>query len=244
MLTKLERERYSRQMLIHEWGEEGQVKLKKAKVVVAGIGGLGCPVCLYLAAAGIGHIQLIDDQRFELSNLNRQILGFQKDLGRLKTEAAQEKLTALNPEIGISTKTVTIEATNIQELIKGSDVVVDAMDNWKTRFIINQGCIQEQIPFIHAGIYGWMGQITTILPGKGPCLRCLIPHDPPELQLFPVVGATPGLLAMLQVMEVIKLIIGLGDPLVGKLLILNGEDMSFYTIEISRNLKCKVCKNM
>jgi len=243
MLTKSELERYDRQMLIPGWGREGQTKLKRAKVAVAGVGGLGCPASLYLSAAGVGNILLIDNESFELSNLNRQILGFQRDVGRLKAETAREKLEALNPEIEVSTKTVKITQKNIRELIRGSDIVVDAMDNWETRFIINEGCVRERIPLVHAGIYGWSGQMTTILPGRGPCLRCVIPRSPPEIKPFPVLGATPGFFAMLQVMEVIKLLTGLGDPLVGKLLIFDGEDMSFNLVEASCNPACPVCKD-
>lgn len=244
MLTKSEMDRYNRQMLILGWGEKGQIRLKKAKVVIAGVGGLGCPVSLYLAAAGVGNILLIDNEKFELSNLNRQILGFHNDVGRLKTEAAREKLEALNPEIHVSTKNAEITQGNIRELIHGSDVVVDAMDNWKTRFIINQGCASERIPLVHAGIHGWSGQMTTILPGKSPCLRCIVPRDPPEIKPFPVLGATPGFFAMLQVMEVIKLLTNLGTPLIGKLLIFDGENASFSLVDISRNPNCPVCKNI
>ena len=244
LLTKSELERYDRQMLIPGWGIEGQTKLKRAKVIIAGVGGLGCPASLYLTAAGIGNILLIDSERFELSNLNRQILGFQKDIGRLKAEVAREKLEALNPEVEITTKNVIITRNNVRELIHGSDVVVDCMDNWETRFIINEECVQEKIPLVHAGIHGWGGQMTTIMPGKGPCLRCLIPRNPPELKPFPVVGATPSLFAMLQVMEVIKLLTGLGNPLIGQLLIFNGEDMSMNLIEILRNPNCPICKDL
>lgn len=231
-------------MLIPGWGEEGQTKLKRAKIVVAGVGGLGCPVSLYLAAAGVGNLLLIDNGRFELSNLNRQILGFQKDIGRLKAKAAKAKLEAINPEIDVSTKIVTITKDNVCSLIRGSDIVVDAMDNWETRFLINEGCVRERIPLVHAGIYGWSGQMTTIMPGKGPCLRCVITKSPPEVKPFPVLGATPGLFAMLQVMEVVKLLICRGEPLVGKLLIFDGEDMNFDLVKISRNPNCPICKNI
>jgi adenylyltransferase/sulfurtransferase len=231
-------------MLIPGWGESGQIKLRRAKVVVAGVGGLGCPASLYLAAAGVGSILLIDNERFELNNLNRQILSSTKDVGRLKSEAAREKLEALNPEIEVVSKPVEITENNIRELIRGSNVVVDAMDNWKTRFILNEGCVRERIPLVHAGISSWNGQMTTIFPGKGPCLRCLISGSPPEIKPFPVLGATPGVFAMLQVMEVIKLLTGLGNPLIGKLLIFDGESMDFNLVEISRNLCCPICKNV
>lgn len=244
LLTELEMERYNRQMLISGWGEEGQIKLKKAKVTIAGMGGLGCPVSLYLSAAGVGNILLIDNEKFELSNLNRQILGFHNDVRRLKTEAAREKLEALNPAIHVSTKNTEITQDNIHKLIQDSDVVVDAMDNWKTRFIINQECIKERIPLVHAGIHGWSGQMTTILPGKSPCLRCIVPRDPPEIKPLPVLGAVPGFFAMLQVMEVVKLLTNLGTPLTGRLLIFDGENASFNIVDISRDPNCPVCKNI
>jgi len=240
-LLERDLQRYDRQMLIPNWGRGGQLRLKNAIVTVAGTGGLGCPVSVYLAAAGVGHLLLLDNDCFELSNLNRQILGWEKDIGRPKTAAAQEKLHALNSDIEVEARQVEITATNVCDLIKRSDVVVDAMDNWRTRFILNQGCVDSGIPLVHAGIQGMNGQLTTIVPGRGPCLNCILPRAPPEVKAFPVVGVTPGLFAMLQVMETIKLIVGIGQPLVGKLLLFSGDDMSFSTVEVSRNPKCPVC---
>lgn len=243
-LTPSDLERYNRQMLMPNWGEKGQVKLKSAKVVIAGAGGLGCPASLYLAAAGVGKLTIVDREKFELSNLNRQILGWQRDVGKPKAEVCRKKLEALNPDINVDAVITDITEDNIRGLIRGSNVVIDAMDNWKTRFIINEGCIREGIPFVHAGIHGLSGQVTTILPGKGPCLRCIIPRTPPEVERFPVLGATPGLFAMLQVMETVKLIVGIGEPLIGRLLLFNGEDMSFSTIEVYRNPDCPICKGL
>ncbi len=240
-LMERDLQRYDRQMLIPNWGKEGQLRLKNAFVIVAGAGGLGCPVSTYLAAAGVGRILLLDNDCFELSNLNRQILGWEKDIGRSKTTAAQEKLHALNSDIEVEARQVEITAANVCNLIRGSNVVVDAMDNWKTRFILNQGCIDSRIPLVHAGIQGMSGQLTTIVPGEGPCLNCILPRAPPEVKGFPVVGATPGLFAALQVMETVKLIVGIGQPLVGKLLLFSGDDMTFSTVEISRNPKCSTC---
>ena len=243
-LTLSDIKRYNRQILMPEWGNAGQIKLKLAKVVIVGIGGLGCPASLYLTAAGIGNLVLIDGEKFELSNLNRQVLGWQKDIGQFKVKAAKEKLEALNPNINVTALVTKITKENCCELINGSNVVVDALDNWKTRFILNEACIKKKIPLIHAGIYGLIGQVTTIIPGKGPCLRCIIPRTPPALKKFPVVGATPGLFAMLQVMETIKIIVGIGEPLMGKLLFFNGDDISFNIIHVQRNPNCKVCKNL
>jgi len=243
-LTPSDLERYNRQMLMPNWGEKGQVKLKSAKVVVAGAGGLGCPASLYLAAAGVGKLIIVDREKYELSNLNRQVLGWQRDIGKLKAEASKEKLKAFNPDIDVDAVVTDITEDNIRDLIRGSSVVIDAMDNWKTRFIINEGCVKEKIPLVHAGIYGLSGQATTISPGKGPCLRCIIPETPPEVKRFPVLGATPALFAMLQVMETVKLIVGIGEPLIGRLLLFNGEDMSFSAIEVYRNPDCSVCKGV
>jgi adenylyltransferase/sulfurtransferase len=231
-------------MLISNWGEEGQARLKRSTVTVAGAGGLGCPASTYLAAAGVGRIRLIDNDFFELNNLNRQILGWERDLGRAKTEACKEKLSEFNSDIEIEAINVKINEKNVMELIEGSDVVVDAMDNWNTRFILNRSCVELKIPFIHAGIYGLSGQVTTIVPGKGPCLKCIIPVAPPEVRPFPVFGATPGLFAMIQVMEVMKLLIGLGKPLIGRILLFSGEDMSFHVVDVLRNPQCLVCRNL
>ena len=172
-LQNSEKERYDRQMRISGWGEEGQKKLKQSQVVVMGIGGLGCPASVYLAAAGIGNLVLVDKESSELSNLNRQILHWQKDIGRPKILSAKEKMEELNPEIKVEAIQIEITEQNIEELVSGATVVVDAMDNFKTRFIINEISVKKRIPFVHAGIYGLQGQMTTIFPGKGPCLRCI-----------------------------------------------------------------------
>ena len=244
VLSKSERERYDRQMLLPAWGAEGQARLKSAKVVVAGVGGLGCPAAIYLAAAGVGDLVVLDKDAFELSNLNRQILGWQRDVGRPKAEAAAEKLRALNPEIVVKSLVVEITEENIHALIRDATVVVDALDNWRTRFIINEACVKQRLPLVHAGIFGLYGQIMTVIPGKGPCLHCLHPETQEEVSLFPVLGATPGLFATLQVMEVIKLIVGFGKPLTGRLLLFDGENMEFTVVNIERRLDCSVCGHL
>ncbi|MDH5461446.1 MAG: HesA/MoeB/ThiF family protein [Candidatus Bathyarchaeota archaeon] len=240
-LSALELERYNRQLLISGWGAEGQRKLKASKVVVAGIGGLGCPSSLYLAAAGIGKIVLVDVDKFKLSDLNRQIHCWSRDLGRFKAEVASEKLMALNPEIEVEAAVAEITKNSVRDIIEDANIVVDGMDNWRTRFIINEYCVRQGIPFIHAGVSGLHGQLLTIIPAEGPCLRCVLPKDPPEVERFPVLGATPALLATLQVMEVVKLITGIGEPLVGRMLFLNGKEMTFETVEMKINAECPVC---
>jgi len=240
-LTPSELERYERQMLIPGWGLDGQKKLKAAKVAVAGIGGLGCPASIYLTAVGIGKIILIDKEKFELNNLNRQVLGWQNDIGKFKAEAAKEKLEELNSEIEIEVVVAEITKENARNVIGDVDVVVDGQDNWKTRFIINEYCVTNKIPFIHAGVSSLHGQMTTILPSKGPCLRCIFPKEPPEVEKIPVLGATPALLASLQVIETVKLVTKIGKPLFGRILFVNGEEMVFETVAVKRNVECSVC---
>jgi molybdopterin/thiamine biosynthesis adenylyltransferase len=243
-LSHSELEQYERQMLISGWGVEGQKKLKASKVAVVGIGGLGCPASIYLAAVGVGKVILIDKEKFELNNLNRQILGWQRDIGRFKAGVAKEKLEALNPEIEVEAVVAEITGENAHDVIGDVDVVVDGQDNWKTRFVINDYCVTRKIPFIHAGVSMLHGQLTTIVPGKGPCLRCIFPKDPPEVERVPVLGATPALLASLQVMETVKLVTGIGKPLVGRMLFVNGEEMAFETVEVKRSIECPVCGNL
>jgi len=240
-LSKSELERYSRQMLIYGWGKEGQKKLKSAKVVVTGAGGLGCPASLYLVATGIGKLVIIDKEKFELSNLNRQILGWQKDIGRFKAEAAAEKLKALNPEVEVEPVIAEITEENVHKLIDNADAVMDAMDNWRTRFVVNSACVEKGIPFVHAGVFGLYGQLTTIIPGKGPCLRCILPKTPEETAGFPVAGVTSAFFATLQVIEALKLIIGLGENLTGKMLLFDGEDMDFKIVSVEKRPDCPVC---
>ena len=242
-LSHSELERYDRQILISGLGTDGQKRLKAAKVAVAGVGGLGCPASIYLAAAGIGKIVLLDNERFEFSDLNRQILGWEKDIGRFKAEVAKEKLEALNSGIEVKAAFVEITKDNVQNVMEDVDVVVDGQDNWKTRFILNEYCVTHNVPFVHAGVSALHGQITTIVPSEGPCLRCIFPKDPPEREKIPVLGATPALLASLQVMETVKLVTGIGRPLVGRMLFVDGREMVFETMEVKRNVKCSVCGN-
>lgn len=240
-LTDKELLRYDRQLIIPGWGIKGQLKLKRSKVVVIGAGGLGSPVSMYLTAAGVGNLVIIDRDKYELSNLNRQLLGWQKDVGQPKAMAAKEKLEALNSDINIEAVTKEITEESVQGLLKGANVVVDGTDNWAVRFIANEECVRQRIPFVHAGVQGFFGQVTTIIPMEGPCLRCIIPKPPPDVKRFPVVGVTPGFFAMLEAMEVLKAIVGLGSLLVGKVLIFNGEDMTFDILEVQRNPNCPVC---
>jgi len=240
-LSPLERERYSRQILL--FGEEGQEKLKRAKVTIAGVGGLGCPAALYLTSLGVGRIRIIDRDVVETSNLNRQILHWDKDINKPKVESAYEKLREINKDVEIEKFSVEINEKNVMELLEGSDAVVDAMDNFPTRFLLNEAAVKLGIPFFHGSIYGFEGRVMTIIPGRSACLRCLFSESPPK-EVFPVVGPTPGLIAMIQVTEVIKYLTGTGKLLENRYLIYDGENMSFREIKVRRNPQCPVCGKM
>jgi len=236
--------RYDRQMRIPGFGVEGQIKLKGSTVLVAGLGGLGSPAALYLAAAGVGRLMVVDREKVELSNLNRQILHWTDDVGKTKVESALEKLKRLNPEVEVVGLVDEIGEGNVYSLVKEADVVVDGMDNFKTRFLLNEACVRLRKPFIHAAVYGLEGRLTTIIPGKGPCLKCLLPMEPSEAGPFPVLGPTPAIMASMQAMEAVKVIVGIGEPLVGKLLVFDGESMEFMQVSVSRIEDCPVCGSL
>ena len=241
MLTKNDLTRYGRQILYMDFGDEGQKKLKQSHVVVAGLGGLGCSASLYLTCAGIGHITLIDCDRVELSNLNRQILHYEEDIGEGKPFSAAQKLAKLNSSIEITPVFKKITECNARGLIEGANLVIDGMDNIETRFILNKACVAEGIPFIHGGVHGLFGEVTTIIPGRTPCLACIFPEIPHRKVSFPVFGVTPALIAILQVTEAIKLLAGFGSLLTGKMLYFNGDTMDFTFHNLVRNRNCKVC---
>jgi adenylyltransferase/sulfurtransferase len=175
--------------------------------------------------------------------LNRQILHWQKDIGKPKVLSAKQKIEELNSEITVEPLKTEITEQNIDELVSGATLIVDAMDNFKVRFIINEACVRRGIPFIHAGVYGFQGQMTTIVPGKSPCLKCIFPVTPPEAERIPVAGVTAGVFGVLLATEAVKLILGIGEPLIGRLLFIDLEDMSFITCGASRDPNCPVCKN-
>ncbi|HDI01096.1 MAG TPA: HesA/MoeB/ThiF family protein [Candidatus Bathyarchaeota archaeon] len=240
-LSREELERYDRQIRIPEIGLEGQLKLKEARAVVIGLGGLGCPIAMYLASAGIGHLRLIDKGRVEEGNLNRQVLYREQDVGRHKAILAAERIRELNPHVEVEPVVEEVSEDNVEGLLEGADVALDGLDNWHTRLIVNRACVKLGIPFIHAGVKGFYGQVMTILPGKGPCLRCLLRATPPEEPVVPIVGATAAVLASIQALEAIKLITGLGEPLVGRLLVFDGLKMRFEELLVSRRPDCPVC---
>ena len=238
MLSEHELDRYKRQILL--FGEEGQEKLKKAKIFIAGAGGLGSPISIYLAVAGIGTITIVDMDVVERTNLNRQILHYDRDIGKKKIASAEEKLREINPDITIKAIDTTIDATNVAKLVGSSGGIVDAMDNFPTRYLLNETAVQKQIPLFHGAIRGLYGQATTIIPGETPCLQCIFPKAPPK-EVFPVVGVTPGLIGMIQATEVIKYLIHDGRLLAGRLFVWDGLESHAEEICVERNPRCPVC---
>jgi adenylyltransferase/sulfurtransferase len=238
MLSERERERYKRQMLL--FGDEGQERLKKAHIFIAGAGGLGSPVSLYLAVAGVGTITIVDMDVVDQSNLNRQILHSDRDIGRKKTVSAEEKLAAINPDITVHAIDVRIDESNAAALVGKADGIVDAMDNYPIRYLLNDAAIRKNIPLFHGAIRGFYGQATTIIPGKTPCLKCIFPKAPPK-EVFPVVGVTPGVIGTVQATEVIKYILKSGDLLTNRIFIWDGLAGRADEIYAERIPCCPVC---
>ena len=240
MLTPSERERYDRQIMIGEIGQEGQEKLKRSRVVIAGTGGLGSPIAIYLAAAGIGMIRLIDHDQVAMSNLNRQILHWEEDIGRKKVDSARTKLRNLNSAVEIEAIAETITEGNISHFVDGCDVIVDAMDNLPTRYLLNRCAIEKNIPFFHGAVNGFEGRVMTIIPGKTACLRCMYRGPVPQ-EKFPVIGVAPAVIGSIQATEVIKYLIGIGKLLTNRLLIYDGLKVTFNEFIINRNPNCDHC---
>ena len=238
-LTEYDLTRYGRQIML--FGEDAQRRLKASRLFVAGAGGLGSPLCTYLAVAGIGHLRLVDFDKAELSNLNRQILHWDEDVGRLKVESAQEKLRQINSSIEIEVSSEKIDDSNVESLVGDADGIVDCMDNFPTRYILNKTAIRKRIPFFHAAIYGFEARVTTFVPGETACLRCLFPDVPPPSEAFPVVGATPGIAATIQAMEIIKHFSGYGTPLKNRILIFDGDAARFLEFKLRRDPSCPDC---
>ncbi|MEA1994090.1 MAG: HesA/MoeB/ThiF family protein [Euryarchaeota archaeon] len=239
-LTNRELTRYDRQIRIQEFGKKGQENLKKAHVVIAGAGGLGSSVSVYLAAAGIGQLSIVDHDAVELSNLNRQILHWERDIGESKIESIVKKLMQINSDIKVRGIREKIKEENVLELLKGADAVVDCMDNFRTRFILNNAILELDIPFFHGACAGFEGRATTILPRKTPCLRCIMPQTPREKKT-PVLGATAGTIGTIQATEVVKYLAGAGSLLTNKLLVYDSLHLAYDLIKIERNPKCPSC---
>ena len=245
-LSSEELQRYSRHLTLPEFGKEGQEKLKNASVLLVGAGGLGSPAATYLAAAGVGRIGLVDFDKVEASNLQRQILYGTSDVGRPKLEAASERLHDLNPHVTIDRHEVRLTSDNALDIIDDYDVVADGTDNFPTRYLVNDACVMTGTPNVYASIFRFEGQVSVYATEDGPCYRCLY-EEPPPPGLVPscaeggVLGILPGLIGTLQATEVIKLLADVGEPLVGRLLMVDALNMDFRTVNVPTNPECPVC---
>jgi sulfur-carrier protein adenylyltransferase/sulfurtransferase len=246
VLTPEQRNRYQRHLLLPEVGEEGQRKLLGAKVLLLGAGGLGSPAALYLAAAGVGTLGIVDMDVVDDSNLQRQILHNVDRIGERKVDSAKKTLTALNPDVNVVTYDVRLGADNVLDVIDGYDVIVDGADNFPVRYLVNDASLVKQIPVVHGSIFRFEGQATVFKPYDGPCYRCMIP-EPPPAELAPscaeagVLGVLPGIIGSIQGLEAIKLVLDLGDPLVGRLLAYDALEQSFRTFKVNRDPNCPAC---
>lgn len=238
MLTEEELNRYRRQIDIFH--KKGQQKLKRARVFVAGAGGLGSAILCYLTVAGVGRIKVVDNDVVEPSNLNRQILHWDSDIGRSKVVSVQEKLLRMNANLKLQVLQRTISKDNVDDLVDDCDLIVDALDNFDTRYILNSVALVRKTPFFHGAVQGFYGQLTTIIPGNTPCLRCIFPVAPPQ-KVTPVVGVTPGVIGCLQAGEVIKYITGVGELLENRLLIWDGIRGTMDEVPVERNPRCEDC---
>jgi molybdopterin/thiamine biosynthesis adenylyltransferase/rhodanese-related sulfurtransferase len=238
--------RYSRHLILPEIGIDGQKALCQAKVLVIGAGGLGSPACLYLAAAGVGIIGIVDFDRVDLTNLQRQLLHTNQSIGEMKVDSAERSLLAINPEVKIQKHPERLTSSNALEIIGGYDIVIDGTDNFPTRYLLNDACVFLKKPMIYGSIYRFEGQTAVFDARRGPCYRCLYP-EPPDPSEVPscaeggVLGVLPGLIGSIQATECIKLIVGQGEPLIGRLLIYNALDMKFREVKFRRSAQCPVC---
>jgi len=245
-LSLIQRERYARHLVLSEVGEAGQQELLNGSVLIVGAGGLGSPAALYLAAAGVGKIGIVDDDLVELSNLQRQVVHNVDRIGQPKAQSAAATIDRINPDCDIRVHQTRLEAGNALDLVGGYDVVIDATDNFPTRYLLNDVSLRTNKPVVHGSIFRFEGQVSVFSPGAGPCYRCLFPEPPPP-ELAPncsvagVLGVLPGIIGSLQAVEAIKLVLGIGEPLIGKLLTYDALEQSFTTLTISRDGDCPAC---
>jgi sulfur-carrier protein adenylyltransferase/sulfurtransferase len=245
-LTINELQRYSRHLVLPEVGPEGQLKLKQSSALVVGLGGLGVPVAVYLASAGVGKIGIVDLDPVELSNLQRQFLFSESDLGRRKFDVAEEKLSQVNPNITVVTHGVRLDSTNAMKIIGEYDVVLDATDNVPSRYLINDACVLQDKPDIYAGVIGFNGQASVFHASRGPCYRCLFSQPPPlnsvkSCEEAGVLNVIPGIMGAIQANQALGIILGKGTPLIGRLLVFNGLDNTFDEVKFRKNSSCAVC---
>ncbi len=246
-MSKSQSERYSRQILLKQVGEEGQEKLLNSHVLIVGAGGLGSPAALYLASAGVGHIGILDDDNVDLTNLQRQIIHSSETIGTPKVLSAKRRIEALNPDIKVSALRERLEEDNAKDIFKDYDFILDATDNFQTKFLINDTCVVLKKPFSHGGIQEFGGQLMTYVPGKGPCYRCIF-EKPPEDGVIPtcrevgVIGCMAGIIGTLQSMETVKYLLGIGELLTGGLLTVDALTMEFRHVRFpKKNPECSVC---
>lgn len=237
--------RYQRQILLPEIGTCGQERLSRARVLVAGAGGLGSASALYLAAAGIGCIRVADDDGVEISNLNRQVLHSQASLGKAKVASAASRLSGLNPDIHIEPVHTRINAETIDSLVENMDIIVDGSDNYNTRTVLNRAAIRHGKPYVFGGVTGFDGMVSVFRPGTTPCFECIIPKpEHPDGAVTGIIGPTAGMAGNIQAMETIKLILGVGTPLENRLLRISGKDMRIKTLSLSPNPDCPACSHL
>lgn len=245
-LSTAEIERYSRHAVLPGIGLEGQRRLKNARVLVVGAGGLGSPVLLYLAAAGVGTIGIVDQDVVESSNLQRQVIHGVVDVGRSKVESARTAVLNVNPHVHVQTHELRLDASNALDVLRGYDVVVDGADNFPTRYLLNDAALKLGKPVVHASIFRFEGQLTTFLPHEGPCYRCLYPDPPPpgmapSCQEAGVLGVLPGIVGTLQANEALKIILGVGSTLSGRLLVFDALGTKWRTLKLRKDPECRVC---
>lgn len=245
-LTSEERERYSRHLRVPEIGERGQVKILDSKVLLIGTGGLGSPAAFYLAAAGVGTMGLIDFDVVDVSNLQRQIIHGTSDVGRPKVLSAKETINDLNPGVNVIMHETRLMSDNIMDIIKDYDIIVDGCDNFPTRYLVNDACVLAGKPNVHGSIYQFDGYATVFHPGKGPCYRCLYPEPPPPGSVpscdeAGVLGVLPGAIGLIQATETLKLILGQGESLIGRILMYDALDMTFQTFNVQKDPACPIC---
>jgi molybdopterin/thiamine biosynthesis adenylyltransferase/rhodanese-related sulfurtransferase len=245
-LSAEQKDRYSRHVLLPEIGLEGQLKLLDAKVLLLGAGGLGSPTALYLAAAGVGTLGVVDDDVVDVSNLQRQVIHKTGDVGVPKVDSAERAIKELNPDVNVNKYQTRLDASNIMEIVEGYDVIVDGVDNFPTRYLLNDATVRLGIPVVSASILGFDGQLSVFAPHEGPCYRCLYPTPPPA-ELAPscgangVLGVLPGVMGLLQAVEVVKLVTGAGEPLIGRLLLYDALSTNFTELKVRRDPECPIC---
>jgi len=245
-LSRAEVERYSRQLVLPEVGQRGQKRLKNSSVVIVGAGGLGIPASVYLAAAGVGRIGIVDNDVVELSNLHRQTIYSESDLGRAKVDVLGERLRSVNPHVSVTTHSLKLDSSNALDVLAGYQVVVDCTDNFPARYLINDACVLQRKPDIYSSIFRFDGQASVFYSEKGPCYRCLFPAPPPpetvqSCAIAGVLGVLPGIMGSIQAAQALNLMIGNGQSLVGRLLLFSATDMSFNEVKVRKNANCPVC---